>query len=637
MVLLHAEPSERLSPIRAANVEDPTEQDGQPGASGDADNTFITARSSLQMFKAVDHVQGEALKAKRMLRPVTDLQTKHKWARHASRTGHRDAAHAKAAVRNSPEMLKELQRWWQTVHANFYTFPRSLEVTCLGEVVPHRASIVAGLDFNQYCQLYELLFKALVTPFDAARALACAEHDWDIDADVSEGTDEERRSNKHVVSQRLLFDFLFDLADTWVHGTSVDEFTTFLSMLLSSISDVLVPNDPSLSLRSLRGVAPQNLSEMARLRAAPTDQWLVRSRETSRKRGEARELAQARAMEEAEFGEDDLVALMTFRDGRPPDEAELVAILGEHRRSSKPRSAALPQPAEFPPEQAKPWSAPPPQQQQRRPSMAQLTPMGAAGSTSPRSSRRSQRVKCNVQLPTVMKSNERTGRVASKSTRPWSLAGDLGGETSEDELSSPTLTRRPVSGESRPVSREATLPPNPTPSSPPKTAEGIAAIYIPPPSPPKMATRIGASVGIPAPMRAPMPSPMSAELLMPEQWACSSPRPWTASTAVGGSPTLARRPVSREAAPPASARQRRGLSAITPRAAAPALIPLPELRDGPPHKSFAPTQRVRRGRTATEVAVQTAVLPLQAQPKVRIAEQKVRLGAAGVRLLHVYA
>ena len=124
-----------------------------------------------------------------------------------------------------------------------------------------------------------------------------------------------------------------------------------------------------------------------------------------------------------------------LRDGRPPDEAELVAILGEHRRSSKPRSAALPQPAEVPPEQAKPWSAPPPQQQQRRPSMAQLTPMGAAGSTSPRSSRRSQRVKCNVQLPTVMKSNERTGRVASKSTRPWSLAGDLGGETSEDELS----------------------------------------------------------------------------------------------------------------------------------------------------------------------------------------------------------
>ena len=73
MVLLHAEPSERLSPIRAANVEDPIEQVGQPGASGDADNTFITARSSLQMFKAVDHVQGEALKAKRMLRPVTDL------------------------------------------------------------------------------------------------------------------------------------------------------------------------------------------------------------------------------------------------------------------------------------------------------------------------------------------------------------------------------------------------------------------------------------------------------------------------------------------------------------------------------------------------------------------------------------
>ena len=265
-------------------------------------------------------VKTKADLGKRMLRPTGRPDTKLKWDRHVRRNHLGiSVAEARAAVRSSPLMASQLDRWWAVVLNNYYTFPRNVQVGD-GDIGVPAGDV--GLDFGQWRQLYLRVYKVLMHAYDEEHAAACAEHDWDLDVGVASLPSDERKDDTHIANQAVLGEGLFGLADAWCYGVSAEELSIFLELLLDSIADDCMVGEPP-ALRPLRSLEPRNLSQMAAARA-PMDGWLRRSRENAKRRAAEKQAAQQAQLDADEFRDADIERIAEIVDA--PERAAANAL-----------------------------------------------------------------------------------------------------------------------------------------------------------------------------------------------------------------------------------------------------------------------------------------------------------------------
>lgn len=86
----------------------------------------------------------------------------------------------------------------------------------------------ADVDKQSYFALMIAFYKLLINPFDAYDARQCCEQDWQNDCAGD--------SAAVRMSRRAFMDAVFQLADQWTVGVSVDEYVKFLRLSLDAIT-----------------------------------------------------------------------------------------------------------------------------------------------------------------------------------------------------------------------------------------------------------------------------------------------------------------------------------------------------------------------------------------------------------------
>ena len=121
---------------------------------------------------------------------------------------------ARAELRNHPDVLRQIGRFWDCALAYF---PRMTADLAPGQT--------PGLMYEEYHEFQMRFAKVLLTDFNAARARAYAKHDFLIDL---QGED--------LVRKRQFYDSVFALADAWTLGVHPAEYALFLAKLYDAIA-----------------------------------------------------------------------------------------------------------------------------------------------------------------------------------------------------------------------------------------------------------------------------------------------------------------------------------------------------------------------------------------------------------------
>ena len=208
------------------------------------------------------------------------------------------AVQARLKMRRNPKVVEQLERWWSVALHNYYTFPRKFGFA------PDIPRGVVGLNYEQYVDMFLRLHKALIKPFDEGVARGIVAMDWVLDTGSAAADHHERFGDGNILGREKLMDSMFALADTWCMGTTVEEHCAYLSLLIESVADEVIPGESALMLKPLKAIKQRDIGMEANARA-PVDKWMQRAKDRAAARAAARLAAQQQPVEE--FGAAELV------------------------------------------------------------------------------------------------------------------------------------------------------------------------------------------------------------------------------------------------------------------------------------------------------------------------------------------